>query len=302
MEKALMRKIKMGLLLGAALMSSMAMAAENLDRQQVTEDIKVVNMSVPENAKFSNVLKEYDFDNAVPPSVTTLIKQVGAQDELQVFIPESSSIYFYYFCIDHPIATEFRQKFFHGIGNNNLKIKLDSDLKMGRVEAKSIKNMDFYSNGVLLTLDIKESPMTVIEIDPRKSIYSVKYSFAYGNVLKVELMTRVSNESRTNVDDDAMKYVLNSYKESLENKGYTNKGFLGWVNDENVYKKENSVIMIGYNGKELPASYMGYLIPALAVMTIYDKAIYDNYANVENDIKNKEMAKTFNRLERILNK
>lgn len=296
-----MLKRKIVLWAGCLGFAVMAMAAENLDTQKVTEDIKVVNMSIPENAKFSNILKEYDFENTVPPSVETLIKQVGAQNELQVFVPESSSIYFYYFCIDHPIATEFRQKFFHSIGNNNLKIKLESDLKMGRVEAKNIKNMDFYSNGVLLTLDIKESPLTVLEIEPRESIYSVKYSYAYGNVLKVELMTRVSNESRTNVDAAAMKYVLNSYKESLENKGYTNKGFLGWVKEENVYKKDNSVIMIGYNGKDLPASYMGYLIPALAVMTIYDKAIYDNYANVENDIKNKEIAKTFNRLGRILN-
>jgi hypothetical protein len=162
--------------------------------------------------------------------------------------------------------------------------------------------MDFYSNGVMLTIDIKNSPLSVIMNDSRHSTYNVEYTFAYGNVLKVELMTNVSNKSRTDVDKEAIKYVLNAYKESLENKGYTNKSFWGWGKEENVYKKDNSVIMVDYNGKDLPANYMGYLIPAVVVMTIYDKAIYDNYANVENDIKNKEMAKAFNRLDRILNK
>lgn len=298
-----MLKRKILQIVGCVGLTVMAMSpAMALDIERIEGMTKILDMSAPDNAKFSNVLKDYDFDKGVPPSVETLIKQVGAQDELQVFIPESSSIYFYYFAIDHPIATEFRQKFFFGVGNNDRKIKLDSNLSMGRVEAKSIKNMDFYSNGLLLTLDVKESPMTVIEIEPRESIYSVKYTFAYGNVLKVELMTNVSNESRTDVDKEAIKYVLNAYKESLENKGYTNKSFWGWGQEENVYKKDNSVIMVDYNGKDLPASYMGYLIPAVVVMTIYDKTIYDNYANVENDIKNKEMAKTFNRLDRILNK
>ena len=298
-----MLKRKILQIVGCVGLTVMAMApAMANDVERIEEMTKFLDMCAPDNAKFSNVLKDYDFDNAVPPSVETLIKQVGSQDELQVFIPENSSMYFYYFSIDHPIATEFRKKFFFGIGNNDKKIKLDSNLSMGRVEAKSIKNMDFYSNGVLLTLDTKESPLTVFEIEERESIYSVKYTFAYGTVLKVELMTKVSNESRTNVDKEAMKYVLNSYKESLENKGYTNKSFWGWGKEGNVYKKDNSVIMVDYNGKDLPASYMGYLIPALAVMTIYDKAIYDNYDNVENDIKNKEMAKAFNRLDRILNK
>lgn len=298
-----MLKRKILQIVGCVGLTVMAMSpAMALDAERIEGMTKILDMSAPDNAKFSNVLKDYDFDKGVPPSVETLIKQVGAQDELQVFIPESSSIYFYYFSIDHPIATEFRQKFFFGIGNNDRKIKLDSDLSMGRVEAKKIKDMDFYSNGVMLTLDIKESPLTVIEIEPRESIYSVKYTFAYGNVLKVELMTNVSNKSRTDVDKEAIKYVLNAYKESLEKKGYTNKSFWGWGKEENVYKKDNSVIMVDYNGKDLPASYMGYLIPAVVVMTIYDKAIYDNYANVENDIKNKEMAKAFNRLDRILNK
>ena len=298
-----MLKRKILQIVGCVGLTVMAMSpAMALDIERIEGMTKILDMSAPDNAKFSNVLKDYDFDKGVPPSVETLIKQVGAQDELQVFIPESSSIYFYYFAIDHPIATEFRQKFFFGVGNNDRKIKLDSNLSMGRVEAKSIKNMDFYSNGVLLTLDVKESPLTVVEIEPRESIYSVKYTFAYGNVLKVELMTKVSNESRTDVDKEAIKYVLNAYKESLENKGYTNKGFWGWGKEGNVYKKDNSIIMVDYNGKDLPAGYMGYLIPAVVVMTIYDKAIYDNYANVENDIKNKEMAKTFNRLHRILNK
>lgn len=299
-----MRKIKMGLLLGSALalMTSMAMSpAIAWDNKQMEKMTHAIDMSAPENAKFSNILKDYDFDNKVPPTLETLTKQVGSHDELQVFIPESSSKYFYYFIIDHPIANEFRKKFFFDIGNDDTGTKLKSYLSIGLVEPRNIKNMDFYSNGVLLTLDVKESPTTVVEIDDRKSVYSVQYTFAYGKVLKVELMTKVSNQSRTGLDKDALKYVLNSYKQSLESKGYTNKGFLGWVSEENVYKNDKTVIEVGSNEGTLPADYIGYLIPALAVMTIYDKTIYENYANVEVEIKNKEMATTYNRLNRILN-
>ena len=296
-----MLKRKILQIVGCVGLTVMAMSPAMAFDVEITEGMtKILDMSAPDNAKFSNVLKAYDFDNAVPPSVETLIKQVGAQDELQVFIPEKSRMYFYYFSIDHPIATEFRKKFFFGVGNNSKEVKLASNLSMGLVNAKSIKNMDFYSNGVLLTLDIKESPLTVIEIDPRDSIYSVKYTFADSKVLKVELMTNVSNESKTKVDKEAMQYVLNSYKEFLKNKGYTNKSL--WGREEDVYKKDNSVIMIDNNTKGLPDAYVGYLIPALAVMTIYDKEIYENYENIENDIKNKEMAKKFNRLDQILNK
>lgn len=299
-----MRKMKMGLLLGSALalMTSMAMSpVMALDTKRMEKLTHAIDMSAPENAKFSNILKDYDFDNKVPPTLETLTKQVGSHDELQVFIPESSSKYFYYFVIDHPIATEFRKKFFFGVGNDDTGTKLKNYLSIGLVEPRNIKNMDFYSNGVLLTLDVKESPTTVIEIDDRKSVYSVQYTFAYGKVLKVELMTKVSNQSRTGLDKDALKYVLNSYKQSLESKGYTNKGFLGWVSEENVYKNDNTVIEVSSNDETLPAAYIGYLIPALAVMTIYDKTIYENYANVEVEIKNKEMATTYNRLNRILN-
>lgn len=297
-----MLKRKIVQIVGCVGLAVMAMSpAMALDTKRIEVLNEIMDMSAPDNAKFSNVLKDYDFDKGVPPTVENLTKQVGKQNELQVFIPENSSKYFYYFDIDHPIATEFRKKFFFGIGNTDIIPKMTSDLSMGRVDAKSIKNMDFYSNGVLLTLDIKDAPTTVVEIEPRDSIYSVKYTYAYGNVLKVELITKVSNESRTGVDKEAMNYVLTSYKKSLEVKGYTNKGFLGWVSEENVYKKENTVIEVNDNGKDLPASYIGYLIPALAVMTIYDKNIYENYANMEIEIKNKEMATTYKRLDRILN-
>lgn len=299
-----MRKIKMGILLSSALalMSSISMSsAVDFETKQLRKPIAVIDMSTPDNTKFSNMLKDYDIDNKVPPSLETLTKQVGVKDELQVFIPERSSKYFYYFIIDHPIATEFRKKFFFGVGNDDTATKLKSYLSIGLVEPKNIKNMDFYNNGILLTFDVKNSPMTVLEIDDRQSVYSVQYTFAYGNVLKVELMTKVSNESRTGIDKAAMNYVLSSYKQSLESKGYTNKSFFGWVGEESVYKKDNTVIEVNSNGKDLPASYIGYLIPALAVMTIYDKDIYENYADVEANIKNKDMERTYNKLSRILN-
>lgn len=287
--------------LGFAVMAtSPAFSSEKLDVEKYNKVIDTINMNAPENAKFSNVLKDYDYDSNVPPTLETLTKQVGLQDELQVFIPASSPRYFYYFDIDHKVANEFREKFFGGIGNNSKYKKLKSSLTEGQVEASVIKNMVFYSNGVMLTIDVKNSPLSVIMNDSRYSTFNVQYTFAYGYVLKAELITKIKNKSDDRFDKDGMNYVLNTYKTALKNSGYKDSTFLGWGN-ENLFKKDNSVIEIGSNEKDVSPYYLGVLIPAVATMTVYDKETYDNYSKIEDEIKIKSFEKNYIRLNRILN-
>lgn len=298
----LKRKIMLwaGCLGFAAMAMSPAFSSEKLDIEKYNEVIDTINMNAPENAKFSNVLKDYDYDNNVPPTLEKLTKQVGLKDELQVFIPEKSPQYFYYFAIDHKIAHEFRKKFFADVGNYRSFFNLESNSTESKLDPSIIKDMNFYSNGVMLTIDVKNSSLSVIESDSRYSTFNVKYTFAYGQVLKAELITKIKNKSNDRFDKEGMKYVLNTYKTALKNNGYKDSTFLGWGN-EDLFTKDNSVIEIGSNEKDVSPVYLGYLIPAIATMTVYDKDIYDNYSKIEDEIKNKSFEKDYNRLNRILN-
>jgi hypothetical protein len=152
----------------------------------------------------------------------------------------------------------------------------------------------------MLTIDIKNSPLSVIMNDSRHSTYNVEYTFAYGQVLKAEIITKIKNKSDDRFDKEGMNYVLNTYKTALKNNGYNNSTLFGW-GKENIFKKDNVVIEIGSNEKDVSAVYLGYLIPAVAKMTVYDKAIYDNYSKIQDEIKNKSFEKNYTRLNRILN-
>jgi hypothetical protein len=296
-----MLKRKILQIVGCVGLTVMAMApAMALDAERIEGMTKILDMSTPDNAKFSNILKDYDYDNNVPPTLETLKGKVGLKDELQVFIPESSPQYFYYFDIDHKIANEFRKRFFGDVGNNRDFGKLKSNPAESKLEASVIKDMDFYSNGVMLTIDIKNSPLSVIMNDSRHSTYNVEYTFAYGQVLKAEIITKIKNKSDDRFDKEGMNYVLNTYKTALKNNGYNNSTLFGW-GKENIFKKDNVVIEIGSNEKDVSAVYLGYLIPAVAKMTVYDKAIYDNYSKIQDEIKNKSFEKNYTRLNRILN-
>lgn len=259
---------------------------------------KTIDMSTPENAKFSNVLKPYDSQNLVPPTIDELTKQVGKKDELTLFVPSGTAEYFYYFQLNHPTAIEYREKFFYGVYNDGKDKKIEPMLAIGLTDTEFVKKMDFYNNGIMLTLNVKDSPLT--EITTEEDNFAVKYTYSFGYILKATLVTKTQEVaySINAIDIKPINYVLGEYVKAVKNKGYQNKNLIGGLMGDRVFEKDNIVIEVDKDAKE--ANSIG-LYSTTANMTIYDKEVYDNYDAIQDDIKTKSYEIEFKKLNKILN-
>jgi len=290
-----MLKRKIITIMGCMGMAMMAMS------NAVAVEIQIkpkIDMSAPENEKFSNIFKNYDLNN-VPPTVNELTKQVGKQDELTVFVPNEQVDYFFYFRSSHPTAVEYRKKFFYELFNDDDTKPRNEYTSLGIVKASLIKKMDFYNNGVLMTLNVKDSPLTEFEVNEDK--YSVTYSYAYGYVLKATLRTKTQKfyVSLDPVDVNAINYILNEYVKAIKNKGYTNKNLLGWLIGERLYEKDNIVIEIADDLKDEDNRY-SKIQSSVAKMTVYNKEVYDNFKKIQDEIKTRNYEEEYKKLNFIL--
>lgn len=275
------------------------MALSNTVTAAVESPIKkTIDMSAPENAKFSNVLKPYDSQNLVPPTIDELTKQVGKKDELTLFIPSGTLEYFYYFGLNYPTAIEYREKFFYGVLNDEKDKKKKSMPSLGLIDAEFVKKIDFYNNGLMLTVNVKDSPLT--EITTEEDNFAVKYTYSFGYILKATLVTKTQEVaySINAIDIKPINYVLGEYVKAVKNKGYQNKNLIGGLMGDRVFEKDNIVIEVDKDAKE--ANSIG-LYSTTANMTIYDKEVYDNYDAIQDDIKTKSYEIEFKKLNKILN-
>jgi hypothetical protein len=286
-------------------MSSMASATNKRELSRLSSEtsLKLLRYEANDYTSESDTLPTFDYDKNVPPSFEKLRSQVGVKDELEIFIPDTSPGYISYLLLDQPDAKEHREKYYKGLKGKEEWVRDDFfDSRKISIDKSTINKMTFFKNGILINVDVKKSPKTVINMEDLTSNYSVQYTYGYGYVLKATLSTIINNKDNDRFDKDAMEYVVNTYISSLKNKGYTNKNMFGWVSDESLYQKDNTVVKLETNEKEVPIDFLGYMLPAEAYMTIYDKDVYDNYSKIEDEIKKKKFEKDYNKLDNILNK
>lgn len=292
-----MKRIKLGLLMGALLMSSMTMASDM--KETLLSNSNSVLSTLESSHRVSNVepLKDYDYDKNVPPSFDVLTSKVGKKDELQVFIPKQSMLYISYFLIDHPDAKQYREKYYGGIGNGEKSVKRKSSPSTGLVDPANVKKMEFYNNGMLVDLNVKDSPYTEFAVGDLNSDFDVKYTFGHGYILKAELTTSTKSEA----DDSKLNYVINEYKTALKNKGYSYESVWGFIQADPLYEKDETIVGIEvYRTSIAERIILDYKYDN-AVMVIYDKDTFNNYDNIADDIKKKDYDIEFTKLGRILN-
>lgn len=306
MEKTLMRKITMGLFLGAALMSSMAMATDIKDILLSATEIQLKLLERVKTAIPSDVvvepLQDYDYDKNVPPSFDVLTSQVGKKEQLNVFLPTKSVKYIKYFMIDHPDATAFRAKYYHGYGNSKsvIESKMPADPKEGFIDPSTINKMTFFKNGILMNIDVAKSPHTIFDVEDLTSDYSVEYEYGKGYVLKADLITdvKINNES----DNEKVKYVFDEYKKALSKKDYGYESIWGYINNGSVYEKNDSIVEVSIYEMSFHASIaLGYRYNN-ATMSFYTQETYNNYEKMLDDFKQDEYRQEYQKLDHILNK
>lgn len=293
-----MRKFTMGLLLSAALLSPMAMAT---DMKEVLLSTTELHLALIERVKFAipsdvvvEPLQDYDYDKNVPPSFDTLTSQVGKQEQLEVFLPIKSLKYLHYFNIQHPDAIAFRAKYYRGYGNGKSSIESKrAKPEDGEIDHLTINKMNFFKNGLLMNIDVAKSPHTIFKVEDLTSDYAVSYEYGKGAVLKADLITTVKINELT--DRDKVKYVLDEYKKALKNKGYSPESIWGYINDGSVYEKGESIINVS-------ASEMSIYRNVDTTMSFYSQETYNNYQKMQEDFKQDEYRKKYQKLDRILNK
>lgn len=295
-----MKRIKLGLLLGAVLVSSMALASGDMKEAMhtVTESV-VSNLDIMQKGNDIELLPEYDYDKNVPPSFDVLRTKVGKKDEIEIFIPKVSIRYISYFIVDHKDARDFREKYYRGLGNESRDKSEDraASSKRGFANPDIINKLTFYKNGVLAVINVKDSPYTEFSTGDLDSDFDVKYTYGRGYVLKAELVTSTKSDS----DESKLNYVVNEYKTALKNKGFSYESLFGYIQENPLYAKDETIVGIEVYKMSLAVRLILNYRYDNAIMSIYDKDTFNNYAQIEADIKKKDYDVEFTKLGRILN-
>lgn len=306
MEKALMQKITMSLLLGAALLSSMAMATDFKDVLLSATELQLTLIEQVKTAIPSEVvvepLQDYDYDKNVPPSFDVLTSQVGKKDQLDVFLPKKSIKYTKYFLINHPDAIAFRAKYYRGYGNGkrSSEVSFPSEPKEGSIDPSTINKMTLFKNGLLMNIDVAKSPHTIFKVEDLTSDYAVSYEYGKGYVLKADLITSVKINSLS--DRSKLEYVFDEYKKALNKKGYEYESIWGHINDNSAYEKGDIIVDISMSKMtNYDITVLGYRYDN-AKMSFYNKETYNNYQKMQEDFKQDEYRQEYQQLDRILNK
>lgn len=294
-----MKRIKLGLLLGAVLMSSMALASDDMKESlhSATESV-VGNLNIIQKDNDIDLLPEYDYDKNVPPSFDVLKTKVGKKDEIEIFIPKMNIRYISYFIVDHKDARDFREKYYRGLGNGIREKSKDSNSssKRGFANPELINKLTFYKNGVLVVLNVKDSPYTEFSAGDLESDFDIKYTYGHGYVLKAELITSIKSYS----DESKLNYVVNEYKTALKNKGFSYESLFGYFQENPLYAKDETIVGIEVYKMSLSVRLILNYRYDTATMSIYDKDTFNNYAQIEADIKKKDYDVEFKKLGRIL--
>jgi hypothetical protein len=293
-----MKRIKLGLLMGAVLMSSMALASDPKETMKLVSEVTVGTFDLFQEVNDVDPLTDYDYDKNVPPSLDVLTTQVGKKDELEIFVPKMSLRYISYFIVDHKDAREYRTKYYNGLGNDG-KLKEDpAAMKRGFANPATINKMTFYKNGILVKINVKDSPFTEFSIGDFDSKYDVRYTYGHGYVMKAELVTSTKSDG----DSGKIDYVVNEYKTALKNKGYSYESLFGYFQESPLYAKDETVIAINVYKSSMAERIIYNYQYENAVMVITSKDVFNNYAKIEADIKKKDYDSEFSKLDRILNK
>lgn len=291
-----MKFIKICLVVGSLLVSGLTHGSDDLRtkmlkvNQMLKKDLIFVKLNTP--------MPVYDYDNNAPPSFEKMTSQVGKQSEIQVFLSDQSILNLHYFMSSHPDAVEHRKTYYSGVlsGKNQIPIKVDP--KIGMVDMKLIKKMDFYENGVMLTIDVENSPYTEFTVDDLSTNISVVYTFGHGYVLKAELQTIF--KGKNDPDDEKMNYLIGAYKQAVKNKDYSYNSLWGYINDEATYVKGDSIVNISQYKIDSRYAYLSEIDDNSANMAFYTKETYNNYDNLVEKIKQLDKQKKYQKLDKIL--
>jgi len=287
--------IKICLVISSLLMGGLAHASDDLRLKMLK-----VNQTFQKNlmfVKLSTPIPVYD-DGKKSPSFEKMASQVGKQSELKVFVSEQSMLNLHYFMSNHPDAVEHRKIHYSGVlsGKNQIPTKVNP--KSGMVDMKLIKKMDFYENGVMLVIDVENSPYTEFKVDDLSTNISVVYTFGYGYVLKAELQTII--KSKSDPDDEKMNYLLGAYKQAVKNKDYSYNSLWGYINDETAYVKGDSIVNISHYKTDSKYAYLLGMDDNSANMAFYTKETYDNYDKLVENFKELDQEKKYHLLGKIL--
>lgn len=298
-----MKGIKLGLLMGAVLVSSMAFATDPNELMQESAEIAAGNLELFQEVADVDELATYDYDKNVPPSFDVLTKQVGKKDELEIFVPKTNLRYISYFIVDHKDAREYRTKYYHGLGNGVEDTTEDkvSAWKRGFANPATINKMTFYKNGVLVKINVKDSPLTVFSVSDYGDKFDVRYTYGHGYVTKAELITQ-TNTNIYGSNNGQADYVVNEYKTALKNKGFSYESLFGYFEENPLYENDDTIVAINVNETTLAERILLSYKYDSVVMVVVNKDIYNNYAKIEAELKKKDYDIEFSKLNRILTK
>jgi hypothetical protein len=296
-EKIYMKRIKLGLLMGAVLMSSVTLASDPKETMKAVSEVAVGTFELFKEVNDVDPLKDYDYDKNVPPSVDVLTTQVGEKDELEIFVPKMSLRYISYFIVDHKDARDYRTKYYNGLGNDVKSEENPDATKRGFANPATINKMTFYKNGILVNINVKDSPYTEFAVGDFDSTYDIRYTYGHGYVMKAELVTNTKSAG----DAGKIDYVVNEYKTALKNKGYSYESLFGYFQESPLYAKDETVIAINVYKSSMAERIIYNYKYDKAVMVITNKEVFNNYEKIEADIKKKDYDVEFTKLGRILN-
>lgn len=295
-----MKRIKLGLLMGAVLMSSVAMAADPKEILLSTAETYLKMLAPLETVENVEPLQDYDYDKNVPPSFDVLTTKVGKKDELEVFLPKKSVQYLNYFQTNQPDAKAFRDKHYRGFGNGKNSWVRIPNPKEGLIDPSTINKMTFYKNGILVNINVAQSPYTKFKIEDLTSAYAVEYEYGKGEVLKADLITTIKIIDEA--DKNKLTYVLGEYTKSLKNKGYSSQSIFGLFDKVPTYEKDDSVVEVTSDKmSDYASALFGYQYYN-ATMSFYSQDTHKNYAQKRKDFQEQEYQQEYKKLDRILNK
>lgn len=291
-----MKIIKKCLIISTLLIAGLSHANDNIKlRELAINDVMQENFKV---FKTKDEIPVYDYDNKVPPSFETIVNQVGKKNELTVFVSKQSIRYLYYFMSDHSDAVEYRKTYYRGILTGENQVKTKADTETGRVDKAFIKKLEFYENGILVTIDIEKSPFSEFIVEDETSDFSVTYTYGHGYVLKADLETVI--RSKNDPDGFQTKYVLDLYKNTVTNKGYSYRTLSGYFYDDTDYKKDDSIVNIRHYVNKSDYRYLMEFENNTVNMEFYTRETYADYAQLVEKLKMLDQAEKYKKLHRIL--